>query len=272
MQEVIINGIQGDHLSSLDRGLLYGDGLFETMVIKNGEIEYWNDHIARLQHGCDVLDLHGLNVSLLEKEINQICHDVTLCIVKVIITRGVGQRGYKPTQQPLTRIIQKFPWHNFPARFIHEGVDVAACSIRLSHQNKLAQIKHLNRLEQVLARSEWDDEYQEGLVFDIEDNVIEATSSNVFFSLEDILVTPDLTHCGVAGVMRKHIIEYCQSKNIILEIRPFKCSELEAIQSMLLCNSVIGVWPVRSYCGRKLVKAAIIDKLITEFNRLDLLT
>ncbi len=266
--EVIINGQQGDQLSCFDRGLLYGDGIFETIAVKQRELQYWEDHLQRLQLGCKALSLQGLDVTLLEKEIKLIVDSEpeSKFIVKIIITRGVGGRGYRPTLQSLTRIVQKLPWPEYPSRFTDIGVKVTKCNLRLSKQSKLAQIKHLNRLEQVLARSEWEDDYQEGLLCDVDGYVVEATSHNVFFQINDTLVTPDLTQCGVAGVMRKKIIEYCRSNNLEVEIRDFNQSELDQIQGMFLCNSINGIWPVESYCARTLGKTAIIDQLLAVFN------
>ncbi len=264
--DVIINGVEADQISSFDRGLSYGDGVFETIAVKQGEIQYWDDHLQRLQQGCKALNLQGLDISLLKKEVDQLIDSELACIIKIIITRGLGERGYKPTKKPLTRIVQKFSWPEFPKSFQETGVEVTQCEFRLSSQSKLSKIKHLNRLEQVLARSEWEDEYQEGLVCDNDDNVIEATSANVFFQVENKLITPDVSQCGVEGVMRKKIIEHCQSNNIDIEIREFKLAEISSIQSMLICNSTIGIWPVAVYCGRELSKTAIIDQLIAVFN------
>lgn len=266
--EVIINGSQEDAISSLDRGLLYGDGVFETIAVKQGKLQYWEEHLDRLQLGCQTLGLQGLKVSLLEQEIQHLIQhkNEDRCVIKIIITRGIGGRGYRPSTQELTRIVQKFPWPEYSASFFQGGVKVTQCEFRLSKQSSLAQIKHLNRLEQVLARSEWQEEYQEGLVCDLNDNIIEATSSNVFFQIENVLITPDLSRCGIAGVMRKKIIEYCHANNIEIAVRDFNKSELDLIQSMFLCNSIIGIWPVLSYCERKLNKTAILKKLTAVFN------
>ncbi|MFK7815841.1 MAG: aminodeoxychorismate lyase [Gammaproteobacteria bacterium] len=267
--EVIINGTQGDQLSTLDRGLLYGDGVFETIAVKQGKAQFWTEHLERLLQGCSVLNLEGLEVSLLEKELQLILHSEanSNCVIKIIITRGIGGRGYRPTQQPLTRIVQKFPWPDYPASFVESGVKVTQCDFRLSKQSRLSKIKHLNRLEQVLARSEWEDDYQEGLVCDDEGNVIEGTSNNVFFQLNDHLVTPRLNQCGVEGVMRKKIIEYCHQNSIALEIRAFEHAEMDDIKAMFLCNSINAIWPVKRYCERTLGKTDIIDQLIAAFNR-----
>ncbi len=265
--EVIINGVKSGQLSSLDRGLSYGDGVFETIAVKKGEIHYWDDHLERLKQGCDVLKLEGLDVDLLKNEVEQLVNSESKCVIKIIITRGIGERGYKPTQNPLTRIVQKYSWPEFSSSYTQNGVKVTQCNFCLSRQSRLSGIKHLNRLEQVLARSEWNDEYQEGLVCDDQNNIIEATSSNVFFEQDKRLVTPELMQCGVAGVMRKKIIEYCQFNNIQIEVREVKQAEITEFQGMCLCNSIIGIWPVASYCERKLSRTAIIDQLMAEFNR-----
>lgn len=264
--EVIINGRHGDSLSSLDRGLLYGDGVFETIAIKQGQPQYWEEHLQRLHLGCATLGLSSPDDVLLKNETQQLTGTDERCVIKIIITRGAGGRGYKPPRQSPTRVIQKFPWPQFPADYTASGIDVTLCDFKLTQQTRLAQIKHLNRLEQILARSEWDDEYQEGLVCDLDGHIIEATSSNVFFEVDNGLITPDLKRCGVAGVLRAQVIKYCNNKGIELSVRDFGLDDVGAIQAMFLCNSIIGIWPVRSFNELVMPRTAIIDKLMSIFN------
>jgi len=263
---VIINGKRSDSLSTLDRGLLYGDGVFETIAIKQGQPQYWQEHLQRLNLGCETLGLSNLNDILLKNEMEQLIDIDQQCVIKIIITRGIGNRGYAPSRHALTRIIQKFPWPRFPAYYTASGVDITLCDFRLAQQTRLAQIKHLNRLEQVLARSEWEDEYQEGLVCDLDDHIIEATSSNVFFEIDDGLVTPDLKKCGVAGILRNQVINYCRDNGIKLSVRDFGLDEVDTIKAMFLCNSIIGIWPVRSFNKLVMSKTAVINKLMSAFN------
>ena len=263
---IIINGEQGDRLSSLDRGLLYGDGVFETIAVKQGQPQYWQEHLKRLYLGCKTLNIFGLDSALLENEVNQLINADEQCVIKIIVTRGIGDRGYKPTQQTLSRIIQKFPWPEFPPSYTEFGIDVTLCDFRLSQQTNLAQIKHLNRLEQVLARSEWDDEYQEGLVCDTDDNIIEATSSNIFFAIDNELITPGLAKCGVAGILRSQVINYCNNNDIKLSVRDFSLDEISNVQGMFVCNSIIGIWPVKGFNKLSMSKTAIIKKLMSVFN------
>lgn len=263
--DIIVNGESGNLISSLDRGLLYGDGVFETIAVKHGQAQYYQAHITRLLNGCKILGIANVDLNLLTNEVEHLIAADEQCIVKIIITRGIGSRGYKPTLTSPSRILQKFSWPEFPPSYTEIGVDVTICDFRLARQSRLAKIKHLNRLEQVLARSEWGDEYQEGLVCDTDDRVIEATSSNVFFVINDALVTPAIDSCGVAGIFREQIINYCRSQNIELLIRHVALDELQNLQAMFLCNSVSGIWPVKRINQRVLHKTAIIDKLMMVF-------
>ena len=263
---VVINGKCGDGLSTLDRGLLYGDGIFETVAVKQNQLQYWEKHLQRLRLGCEVLCLPGLDEILLKNEVRQLIGEEERCVIKIIITRGVGARGYKPPQGTQTRIIQKFPWPKFPPSYTTSGVDVKLCDFKLAHQTRLAWVKHLNRLEQILARNEWSDEYQEGLVCDTDGYIIEATSSNVFFEVGSGLVTPDLQRCGVAGVLRSEVVDYCNSNGIKLSIRDFGLDEVDKVQAMFLCNSIIGIWPVRHFNKLVMARTAIINELISVFN------
>ena len=262
----MVNGQAAEHISSLDRGLLYGDGLFETIAVRQGRPRFWEDHLQRLQRGCEALDLTDPDYPVLHREVVQLIGTDKQCVIKVIVTRGMGDRGYSPVQQTPTRIVQKFPWPDFPPAFTDPGIDVTLCDFRLSQQPKLAQIKHLNRLEQVLARSEWKDEYQEGLVCDIQDHIIEATAGNVFFEMDNRLITPDLKQCGVAGVLRGQIIHYCNHHDIELSIRDFNLKEVTGIEAMFVCNSIAGIWPVRRFNTLQLSRSAVTEKLMSVFN------
>ena len=263
---ITVNGKACEYISTLDRGLLYGDGLFETMAVRQGNIQYWEDHLNRLRRGCEALDLKSPDYGILREEVVQTIDSDKECIIKVIITRGTGDRGYRPVQQTPTRIVQKFPWPVFPLACTDSGIDMTLCKFRLSQQSSLAQIKHLNRLEQVLARSEWEDEYQEGLVCDTQGHIIEATASNIFFEVNGGLITPDLSHCGVAGVLREQVINYCHHHSIKLSIRDFNLSETESIDAMFVCNSIIGIWPVKHFDSIEYSSSELTGRLMSVFN------
>ena len=266
---VLINGKPGDHITSSDRGLQYGDGLFETIAIKNGECEHWYEHMSRLTDGCQRLQIPAPNAQQLLVEAQQLCSDKAQAVLKIIITRGSGGRGYRaPDPVEATRIISIHPWPSYPDENITQGIRVHLCDTKLSHQPALAGIKHLNRLEQIIARNEWDDpSINEGLMSDIDGNVVEGTMSNYFAVINKELVTPEILDCGVAGIMRSHIMAQAILHEISVCERKVKLDELYDADELFICNSIIGIWPVRQLANHSYnvigeVTGQIMDGLI----------
>ncbi len=239
--DILINGKPTNQIPVTDRGLHYGDGLFETIVVKAGKLLCWDTHLARLLAACQQLNLHFDNVQLLTDEATNMAQDMESGVIKVILTRGSGGRGYAPpVESTITRIVCRYPASHFPVHIVDAGIAVRICATRYGHQPALAGMKHLNRLEQVMARAEWTDEHiAEGIVLDIDDNVIEGTMSNVFLVINGELITPDLTQCGINGVVRQKLLE-----NAEVTIRQVSLQELLSAEEVFLCNSVIGLWPV----------------------------
>jgi 4-amino-4-deoxychorismate lyase len=243
---VLINGATEDRVSSLDRGLLYGDGLFETIAVSNGEPVYWSRHMARLQAGCERLGIPWVDADRLADEARGLLQGVDRCVLKIVVTRGTGGRGYRPPPEPQpTRIIQRHPWPDFPARCGEQGVTVRLCEQRLGYNPLLAGIKHLNRLDQVMARQEWTDpDIMEGLMADTNGNLIEGTMSNLFVVQDQVLITPELGRCGVAGIMRAAVMELAGELPLQVALRDFGMTALLQADEVFLTNSVIGIWPV----------------------------
>lgn len=243
---MLVNGQAQDTVSAFDRGLLYGDGVFETIAVHNGEAQLWELHIARLRLGCERLGIAPVDSEVLAAEAAALCQTVARAVLKIIITRGPGGRGYRPpVPTTQTRIMQLHPWPDYPERFAREGIPLRICTMRMGRNPVLAGIKHLNRLEQVLARAEWDDEnIPEGLLLDQQGFLIEGTMSNVFLVQRMKLVTPDLRQCGVAGVMRARLLELAADAGIRTEVRSVLVDDLYNAQEVFVCNSIIGIWPV----------------------------
>lgn len=247
--KVLINGSEATAVSVFDRGLQYGDGLFETVPVSESEAIAWPRHYRRLAAGCRRLGIPFDDEAALAADIKNLCRQ-RRGVLKITITRGVGGRGYKPPEpcRP-TRICALYPWPDYPQNRLREGVTVRVCETRLSHNPRLAGIKHLNRLEQVLARAEWsDDGIAEGLMLDPDDYVIEGTMSNFFAVRGGGLITADLSRCGVAGIMRDMIVECAESLAIPVAVGSLSMGEILAAEAAFVCNSVIGVWPVRTLC------------------------
>jgi 4-amino-4-deoxychorismate lyase len=165
-------------------------------------------------------------------------------VLKLLLTRGSGGRGYAPPPAPTpTRVLAVYPWPAHLCDNADKGVRVRVCCTRLGGSPALAGIKHLNRLEQVLARAEWSDEYADGLMLDAQGDVIEGTMSNVLAVLDGRLVTPDVSRCGVAGVMRGLIME--RARDILpTAVTRVSLADLVRATEVFLANSIIGIWPV----------------------------
>lgn len=252
MVSTLINGIETLDIDAQDRGFQYGDGLFETLRIRAGRPCLWSLHLARLAHGCGRLGLPMPDEILLRGEADRLCRGEADGVLKIVLTRGSGGRGYRPPENPTpTRLLARFPVPDHPPENRTQGVAVRICDTRLGLNPALAGLKHLNRLEQVLARAEWCDiDIAEGLMQDIEGNIIEGTMSNLFVVQAGILRTPELSCCGVAGVMRARVMAEAGALGIPVDESRLGLHDLTAADELFLTNSVIGIWPVRRLAGR----------------------
>ena len=244
---ILINGKSEKNLSCLDRGLQYGDGLFETIVFRNGKLQNWSLHWQRLTSGCERLTLPIPEQEEILDEIGQVTNNADSAVVKILYTRGVGGRGYAFSEMMPTRIIMQFPLPQHPEENSSEGVNLYLCKTRLAHQPLLAGLKHLNRLENVLARNEWNDtKYAEGLLCCTNGSVIEGTMSNIFMVKNGMLYTPELSQCGVRGVTRTRIIQFAKEKKIKVAEDNLSLDDLQHADEIFVCNSVIEIWPVKN--------------------------
>ena len=244
-----VDGLPADGLPSLkDRGLAYGDGLFETIAVKAGCPRLLELHMQRLALGCSRLTITA-DHALIRSELLAYAHQMGEGVLKLILTRGDGLRGYgaSPEAQP-RRILQASPSAAYPLANARDGVALYDCATRLSEQPLLAGLKHLNRLEQVIARSEWQDPaYAEGLMRDTSGRVIEGVFSNVFLVRDGMLLTPDLQRSGVAGVMRAALLAEAERLAIPCHVTDISLEQLQQADELFVCNSVYGVWPVRAF-------------------------
>lgn len=245
---MLINGLSSDLISIRDRGLLYGDGVFRTLLARNGIALQRQLHLEKIRNDCAGLGIVCPAEALLSDELDGILAVHPNGLIKLIVTRGLGARGYAPPHdmQP-THIWDISPAPEYPLEWRSNGVRMRVCDLRLSEQPRLAGIKHLNRLENVLAAAECaDTEIAEGLLLNVQGSVIEGTRSNLFLLRDGCLITPRLDRCGVAGVQRDRVLSYAQEHGIAMQIREVSLAEVYSADALFLVNSVIGVWPVRA--------------------------
>ncbi len=247
----LINGEPCDTISVNERGFLYGDGVFRTLRLSGGKALHWPRHYAKLAADCSALDLACPSETLLQEELSRLTGNVLEGVVKITVTRGTGPRGYRPPQPSTgTHLLSLSDAPRFPEHFGDAGISVHLCRLRLGHQPRLAGIKHLNRLENVLATMEWDDpSIAEGLLLDQAGYVIEGVRSNVFLVKQGSLSTPDLSRCGVAGVQRDRVLAWAKQRGVECRIRNISLDELLLADEIFMVNSVHGLWPVKELPG-----------------------
>ena len=239
----LINGQRAERISIRDRGFQYGDGCFETVRVLSNKPILWSAHLKRLKNACKTLQL-SVNFELLKSEITQLLQDNKTAdvILKITVTRGEGGRGYTPPEHAnCTRIIQLI---DYVAADTRTGARVVVCQHRLSSNSLLGGIKHLNRLDQVIASAQIPADFDEGLCLDEQGSVIEGCRSNLLLAIDNQLVTPDLGKSGVEGVMLNYLIDKFKVLDTRVLRKTISLRELKTASEIFLCNSVFGIWPV----------------------------
>lgn len=236
----------------LDRGLQYGDGVFETIAISKGQPWLLKEHLTRLHNSCITMGLYDASnitfINDLKDILNTECLGYPRHIVKVIITRGEGGRGYQaPRNTTLNCYINFHELPEYETATYREGADLTTCKTQVSTNPSLAGMKHLCRLENVLARSEFDTtQFADGIMLDHLNKVIECTMSNLFILKDGLWQTPKLDSSGVKGVMRGLLLDATKAEESALTLQ-----NVLAADSVVICNSVMGVVPVKSITSNK---------------------
>lgn len=246
---VLINGNPGTTIACDDRGLHYGDGLFETLAVVNGVPQHWSAHLNLLNRSCARLGLNAPPDALWLKEFEHAVGQQPappMAVLKLIITRGAGRRGYAPPPAGHeTRILQLSPPPKPPVESIDSTFVSIICDTPLGLNPVLAGLKHLNRLEQVLgaqevARAGAD----EGFMFDVGGHLIAGTRCNVFIVRGEALFTPRLAHCGVHGVMREVVMADARGRGLSVSEVELDQTALTTADELFFTNSLIGIRPV----------------------------
>ena len=270
MSQILINGVPSAYVSVADRGLHYGDGLFETIACVGTHPMFLEHHLTRMQSGARRLDIAF-------PERDAILHDIhTLLprsgdrksIIKLLLTRGQGKRGYRyDTAQIPTRVCMLSAWPEYVAQWTQHGVHARFCQTQASINPGMSGIKTLNRLENVLASSELGSQFDEGFLCDIDGNVVEGTMSNVFAVIDDVLVTPDLSRCGIEGIMRGQVIASAHDIGIRVEAVTLSRDDLMKSRELFISNSVIGVCRIKQLEQQRFNCTMIIESIRTELEK-----
>lgn len=264
---VLVNGqAAGAGISTLDRGLQYGDGLFETIACRRGVARFLAWHLERLALGCERLRI-PVQLSDIRDEVRMLAREVDSAIIKVMLTRGSATaRGYAPTgSEKPTRITFRQAWPSEDPAARQDGVRVRIAALRLGENPALAGLKHLNRLEQVLARMESmgtaGESVAESLLFSSSGRLVSGCMSNVFIVRDSRVQTPRIDVCGVSGVMRRVILSEAARAGIAAEECLLDAADLNGAQEIFLTNARIGIWPVRALESRAVPPGPVTRRL-----------
>ena len=261
---MLVNGRPEGALAVLDRGLHFGDGLFETIACLNGRARFLGLHLDRLRHGCARLGIRFNEYEVLRAEVAQMAAGPRPAIVKLLLTRGPATaRGYAARgDEAATRVLLRQPWPADDPALAREGIRARTGALRLGENPALAGMKHLNRLEQVLARGEWQDPaIHEALLFSSCGHLISGTMTNVFLVRDGQLLTPRLDRCGVEGVMRRVVLREARAAGLMAGEYGLVQQDLDVATELFVTNARVGIWPVRELDGRRFGARPVTDQL-----------
>lgn len=258
-----VDGVVATDVPADDRGLNYGDGVFETMRVVRGEVPLLARHLARLLAAGARLGFPALDDGVLRDEIDGASRGQDDAVLKLVVTRGSAGRGYRaPSDAHPRRVLSLHPRIEWPGAPHTGAVRVRSCATRLAIGGPLAGLKHLNRLEQVMARSEWQDAaIAEGVMCDAEGMLVGGTMSNLFLVLDGVLVTPRIDRCGVAGIARALVIEQAVGLGLRVAEQRVRPESLAVADEAFLCNAVVGIRPMAELDGRALPPAPMAMRL-----------
>ncbi len=271
-----LNGKEVDGLSLTDRGLHYGDGFFSTVAVLSGKALLWNFHLERVLSHAKRLNLK-LDVSRLEQEVYAFLKthveqqgESHRQVLKMVITREESGRGYHWGDNLGCNILLQlfeYPGYAQLEQLRVQGLKLTICETRLSHGSLTAGLKLLGRIEQVLGSGELDKkQFDEGLMLDAGDHVVEGCSSNLVMLKNGHLKSPNLDRCGIEGVMKAYIFKSCESLGYQFTSTDIKLGDLEQTDAIFMTNALWGLCPVQSIEGISWSpKKVEQDKLVTAF-------
>lgn len=233
------------------RALHYGDGVFRTMLCRDGAPVDWPLHRDKLFDDCAALRLDPPTEDDMLGDLRRLAAGHRTAVLKIVVARRAGARGYRPSGRAAERWVFVHPAPAVRAADYRSGIVASVSDVILGEQALLAGVKHLNRLDQILASDGWADEVAEALMRRADGALICGTRSNLFVVRDGVLLTPELDRCGVAGIMRRKILDCAQRMNIPTRRTDIGLPELLSAAEAFVCNAVIGIWPLRQLQARQ---------------------
>ncbi|MCM0147397.1 aminodeoxychorismate lyase [Photobacterium galatheae] len=242
-----MNGVETDSVSVSDRAFQYGDGCFTTVLVEQGVPRLWSQHLQRLKNTLLKLNIAAPDWSPMISKVMSVAQKYPeKGVIKILISRGTGGRGYSTAgcQQTLV-MISDFVWPAHYETWQQHGIELGLCQQRLGLIPMLAGLKHLNRLEQVMLKQEIEaNGWQDAVVLDINDHVVETCASNIFWRHDSTLYTPELSQAGVHGLMRAHVCELAKDLGYCLEFVKSPLDALLCADEVFITNALMALVPV----------------------------
>jgi 4-amino-4-deoxychorismate lyase len=264
----LINSEFRESLSINDRGFSFGDGVFETIRIWKSTIPFWPEHFARLLKGLSILGIpipDSFEEIILKDVVSLISANALSCnqsaVLKIIVTRGSGGIGYMPQSNAVPSIILMIKDDRYAAsnsiidQKNNKVFSLTCCKHTISSNPSLAGIKHLNRLDQVIASAELQGTFDEGLLLDVDGYVIEGTKSNLVCLNKGKWFMPKLSSCGIQGVMLKKFQFWLEKKKYPLIMQNLTMNDVLQAEHLFMMNSIMGIKEVTTFQGRKYVSS-----------------
>lgn len=248
MKTALYNGGSPGAELAWSRGLHYGDGVFRTALIWEGAVVDLDRQLQLLAQDAQALDLRPPSAALLRSEVAQLAAGIERGVLKLLLWRREGGRGYAPTTADCDRLLLRSPAPSYPASHWERGVRLVHSAHVLADQPRLAGIKHLNRLDQVLASAALRDA-EEAFLCDARGHPVSGTRSNLFWVVNGGLQTPALNHCGIRGMMRGKIMDLARQLGLAVDTGDAGVEALRRADEVFVCNSLIGLWPVAELDG-----------------------
>ncbi len=246
-----------------DRAFHYGDGLFETLLLENGELRFWPAHYQRLSESAQRLLIACPDKLWFEHELQPYIALKKRLVIKILLSRGSGGRGIQLPKKDSSNVYLLH--YNADNIVLNQSIKAIFSEITLPENQNLAGIKHLNRLDYTLAAASLQQypTFDEALLMDKHGHVIEGIIHNLFFVRDGIFYTADLSRCGVNGVMRRIILKKLKQMGKKVKIGDYLRSDVLAADECFVCNSVQGIRPLNAI-GKQIFKHGENTRLLQQ--------
>ena len=241
MSRTLINGQPASTVDVSDRGLLYGDGFFTTMRVRDNKVEHWPLHLERLSFSTLKLNFPAIDIEMLEQEVQDFIAQQPESdgAIRMTITRGAGERGYRAPDEPTIQTILSWSNFNLTPSLYTDGVELGICETPYSINRALAGVKHLNRLEQVLAQDDIPKSCFDGIML-ANNLIIGGSKTNIYFYHNDLWLTPRVDEAGVDGTVRRWLLGTQQE----VKQTDFGLEMLSEAKYCMVSNALYGMIPV----------------------------